>query len=294
MVTVLITTQHMKTEVDVRRKSPAKINLCLHVLGRYENGYHALAMAMQRVDLCDHIRIRITDSGKVKVACEGLALAAGEDNIAARAARLLLAEARGNIGVEIQIDKQIPIAAGLGGGSSNAATVLLALNNMLDLHIDNESLQGLGAQLGADVPFFVFQRPAWATGTGTTLTPLPPLPEVAYLLVNPGMSVSTAAVYQSLQLTKGGELANLPRFSVVTREDLCAALHNDLERLTLIHHPLLQQIKQRLLQLGARGTLMSGSGATLFGVFDRLDQAQYADQVLAVETDWWTCPVSPL
>ena len=279
---------------EVRRKSPAKINLCLHVLGRYENGYHALAMAMQRVDLCDHIRIRITDSGKVKVACEGLALAAGEDNIAARAARLLLAEARGNIGVEIQIDKQIPIAAGLGGGSSNAATVLLALNNMLDLHIDNESLQGLGAQLGADVPFFVFQRPAWATGTGTTLTPLPPLPEVAYLLVNPGMSVSTAAVYQSLQLTKGGELANLPRFSVVTREDLCAALHNDLERVTLIHHPLLQQIKQRLLLLGARGALMSGSGATLFGVFDRLDQAQYADQVLAVETDWWTCPVSPL
>jgi len=108
------------------------------------------------------------------------------------------------------------------------------------------------------------------------------------------MSVSTAAVYQSLQLTKGGELANLPRFSVVTREDLCAALHNDLERVTLIHHPLLQQIKQRLLLLGARGALMSGSGATLFGVFDRLDQAQYADQVLAVETDWWTCPVSPL
>jgi len=279
---------------EVNRKSPAKINLCLYVLGRYEDGYHALAMAMQRVDLCDDIRIRITNFGEVTVDCDGLVLASGEDNIAGRAARLLLAEVQADVGVEIQIDKRIPVAAGLGGGSSNAATVLLALNDMLELNMSNERLQQLGAQLGADVPFFVFQRPAWATGTGTTLSPLPPLPEVAYLLVNPGIAVSTAEVYQSLQLTKGGELANLPRFSVVTKEDLCAALHNDLERVTLIRHPVLQQIRQRLLQLGARGALMSGSGATLFGVFDALDQAQSAADILAAETDWWICAVSPL
>lgn len=277
-------------------KSPAKINLCLHVLGRYDNGYHALAMAMQRIDLCDDIRIRVTTSGEINVTCDGLALAPGENNIATRAARLLFSEAQVDVdvGIDIRIDKRIPVAAGLGGGSSNAATVLLALNDILALHMDNSRLQRLGAQLGADVPFFVFQRPAWATGTGTELTPLPPLPEVAYLLVNPGIAVSTAEVYQSLQLTKGGELANLPRFSVVTKEELCAALHNDLERVTLMRHPLLQQIKQRLLQLGARGALMSGSGATLFGVFDTLDQAQSTASVLAVETDWWTCPVSPL
>lgn len=280
--------------VETNYTSPAKINLCLHVLGRYDNGYHALAMALQRIDLFDDIAIRLTKSGEINVTCDGLALAPGEDNIAARAARLLLTEAQVDDGVEIQIDKRIPVAAGLGGGSSNAATVLLALNDMLALHMANERLQRLGAQLGADVPFFVFQRPAWATGTGTELTPLPPLPEVAYLLVNPGIAVSTAEVYQSLQLTKGGELANLPRFSVVTREELCAALHNDLERVTLVRHPVLQQIKQRLLQLGARGALMSGSGATLFGVFDTLSQAQSAASVLAVETDWWTCPVSPL
>ncbi len=279
---------------DADFKSPAKINLCLYVLGRYENGYHALAMAMQRVDLCDDIQIRVARSGGVKVSCKGLALAAGEDNIAARAARLVLAEAQVDVGVEIQIDKRIPVAAGLGGGSSNAATVLLALNEMLGLNMSNQRLQQLGAQLGADVPFFVFQQPAWATGTGTKLSPLPTLPEVAYLLVNPGISVSTAEVYQSLQLTKGGELANLPRFSVETKEDLCAALHNDLERVTLIRHPVLQQIKQRLLQLGARGALMSGSGATLFGLFDALDQAQGAAHVLTSETDWWACAVSPL
>ncbi|MBD1400119.1 4-(cytidine 5'-diphospho)-2-C-methyl-D-erythritol kinase [Pelobacter sp. M08fum] len=279
---------------QIRVNSPAKINLCLHVLGRYENGYHALAMAMQRVDLCDQVDIRITRAKGVTVHCDGLALAPGEDNIAVRAAHVLLADARLDVGIEIQIDKRIPVAAGLGGGSSNAATVLLALNAMLELNMTNQRLQQLGAQLGADVPFFVFQRPAWATGTGTDLAPLPPLPDVAYLLVNPGISVSTAEVYQSLQLTKGGELANLPRFSVVTKEDLCAALHNDLERVTLKRHPLLQQIKQRLLQLGARGALMSGSGATLFGVFDALGQAQSAADILAAETDWWTCPVSPL
>lgn len=289
-----------KTQADDEKmiernyQSPAKINLCLHVLGRYENGYHALAMAMQRVDLCDEMIIRLTDGVGVTVRCTNLRLAPGEDNIAARAARLLLAAAQVERGVEIVIDKRIPVAAGLGGGSSNAATVLLGLNEMLDLRFSREQLQGFGAQLGADVPFFVFQRPAWATGTGTELAPLPPLPDVAYLLINPGIAVSTAAVYQSLQLTKGGELANLPRFSVVTKEDLCAALHNDLERVTLIRHPVLQQIKQRLLQLGARGALMSGSGATLFGVFDALDQAQSAADILAAETDWWTCPVSPL
>ncbi len=275
-------------------KSPAKINLCLHVLGRYENGYHALAMAMQRVDLCDDIRIRVTGSGGVKVRCEELALAPGEDNIAARAARLLLAEAQVAAGVEIQIDKRIPVAAGLGGGSSNAATVLLALNDMLDLRMDNSRLLRLGAQLGADVPFFIFQRPAWATGTGTDLSALSVLPEVAYLLVNPGIAVSTAEVYQSLQLTKGGELANLPRFSVVTRADLCAALHNDLEKVTLARYPLLSRIKQQLLEVGARGALMSGSGASLFGVFDSLEHAQKAANELAMETNWWVCPVSPM
>ena len=275
-------------------QSPAKINLCLHVLGRYENGYHALAMAMQRVDVCDDISIRLTSGNDVTVACNNLELLPEEDNIAVRAARLLLADACMHTGVEIVINKRIPVAAGLGGGSSNAATVLLGLNEMLELRMDRVRLQRLGAQLGADVPFFVFQRPAWATGTGTELTPLPPLPDVAYLLINPGIAVSTAAVYQSLQLTKGGELANLPRFSVVTRGDLCAALHNDLEKVTLARYPLLSRIKQQLLEAGARGALMSGSGATLFGVFDSLEHAQKAANELAVETSWWVCPVAPM
>lgn len=273
--------------------SPAKINLCLHVLGRRLDGYHELAMAMQRVDLCDRICIRVEDRPGT-VCCLGMQLAADEENIAVRAARLLLDEAGCNNSVVMEIEKKIPLAAGLGGGSSNAATVLTGLNEMLDLGVTDTRLMELGALLGADVPFFIHAGPAWATGTGTTLEPLPPLPEVAYLLVNPKISVSTAWVYQSLQLTKGGELANLPRFSVTTREELCAALHNDLERVTLERYPLLAEIKQLLLEYGALGSLMSGSGATLFGVFTDYAAAERAADQMAEKYSWLFYPVRPL
>lgn len=275
-------------------RSPAKINLCLHVLRRLDSGYHELAMAMQRVDLCDLVRLRIVPEGPVRVQCQAVTLAPGEENIAARAARLLLSEAGIDVGVEIEIEKRIPIAAGLGGGSSNAATVLMGLNELLHCGLGSESLQELGAQLGADVPFFIFQQPAWATGIGTQLQPLPPLPDVAYLLVNPGIAVSTASVYQSLQLTKKGELASLPRFSVVTGSDLCAALHNDLESVTLPRYPLLQRIKQQLIAKGALGALMSGSGATVFGVFENLAAAKSAGRQLQAEADWRVFAVSPI
>lgn len=275
-------------------QAPAKINLCLHVLGRLANGYHELAMAMQRVDLCDTISIRTGGEVGVRVLCPGIELPEGYDNIAAKAARALLEYTHIEIGVDIHIEKRIPVAAGLGGGSSDAATVLLGLNEMLGTNVSMEKLLYLGGTLGADVPFFVFQQPAWATGIGTTLKPLPILPEVAYLLINPGITVSTADVYRSLQLTKGGELANLPRFSVVTKADLCEALHNDLETVTLKQYPVIAEIKQRLLAAGALGALMSGSGSTVFGVFDDFEAAKRAGSDMAAEHDWLVFPVHPV
>jgi 4-diphosphocytidyl-2-C-methyl-D-erythritol kinase len=274
--------------------APAKINLCLHVLGRREDGYHELAMAMQRVDLCDRISIRLDGSVGIRVACQGVEIPAGEENIAARAARLLLAETGREVGVAMEIEKRIPVAAGLGGGSSDAATVLLGLDALLGTRLGKARLMELGGQLGADVPFFIFAEPAWATGIGDTLAPLPPLPTVAYLLVNPQIAVSTAWVYQSLQLTRGGELANLPRFSVVSREQLCAHLHNDLERVTLQRLPLLVEIKRRLLEQGALGALMSGSGATVFGVFSDFAAARQAGLKLAAAHNWLVFPVRPI
>lgn len=275
-------------------KAPAKINLCLHVLGRLDNGYHELAMAMQRVDLCDDIQIALDGPPGIRVVCSGIQLAVGEENIAARAARLFLEETQIDVGIDIEIKKQIPVAAGLGGGSSDAATVLLGLSELLGVDLGLNQLLGIGSRLGADVPFFIFQQPAWATGIGTRLESLPVLPEVAYLLVNPGIAVSTAAVYRSLQLTKGAELANLPRFSVVTRDDLCAALHNDLESVTLQRFPLIAEIKQQLLDQGALGALMSGSGATVFGVFADFAAASRAGETLLVANDWLVCPVRPV
>lgn len=275
-------------------QAPAKINLCLHVLGRREDGYHELAMAMQRVSLCDDVLIDIGGSGAVSVRCAGLELSEGDENIAARAATLLLEYVGLDCGVDIEIVKRIPVAAGLGGGSSDAATVLMGLNEMLGVGLSSSDLQGIGVQLGADVPFFIYGESAWATGTGTNLQPLPSLPAAAYLLVNPGFGVSTAAVYQSLQLTKGGRLANLPRFSVTTIGDLCAALHNDLENVAIESYPEILDIKHALVAGGALGALMSGSGATVFGVYGSFSEASKAGEKLSAETSWVAIPVRPL
>jgi len=273
--------------------APAKINLCLHVLRKRPDGYHDLAMLMQRISLYDRITLTFNDSGVVRVRCAGVALAAGAENIAARAARRLLELARSRDGVEIVIDKQIPVAAGLGGGSSDAASVLIGLNEMLGAGLTQQQLMAEGAKLGADVPFFIFAAPAWATGIGDVLQTVPTLPKVCYVLVNPGVAVSTASVYQNLRLTSPDEVSKLPGFPSTVPE-LAAFLHNDLEQVTIGRHPQLAAIKARLRDLGAAGALMSGSGPTLFGVFASEEVAEEARKVLATESSWRVFLARPL
>ncbi len=273
--------------------APAKINLCLHVLGKRPDGYHELLMLMQRVSLFDRVEIALAPARETLVHCAGVALASGEENIAARAARLLLKKAGLMRQVSITIDKQIPVAAGLGGGSSDAGAVLLGLNRMLGLGATNEELRNLGRELGADVPFFVFERQAWAAGIGEILEPVPALPRVSYLLVNPGVAVSTAWVYGNLGLTPPGDMAKLRQFPK-TPEELVRLLHNDLEKVTVGRFPELVAIKTRLLDLGAAGALMSGSGPTLFGVFVDHGAAQRARQELQDVTGWRVYLVEPL
>jgi 4-diphosphocytidyl-2-C-methyl-D-erythritol kinase len=273
--------------------APAKINLCLHVLGKRPDGYHDLGMLMQRVSLHDRIDITLVPRPGVRVVCAGVDLAPGEENITARAARRLLALAGKAVGVEIVIDKRIPVAAGLGGGSSDAASVLLALEEMLQLGLDRRALMAEGAALGADIPFFLFQQTAWATGIGEVLEPVPDLPPAWYVLVNPGLAVSTAWVYRNLGLTTGADTTKLPRFPK-TLEALVGLLYNDLERVTIPRFPVIAQIKERLVSLGATGALMSGSGPTVFGVFEAEEIARSAAAALAGESGWHVSVVQPI
>lgn len=273
--------------------APAKINLCLHVLGKRADGYHNLAMLMQQVSLYDRIGLTLNDTGGVQVHCDGVTLAAGEENIAARAARALLVFDGKRRGVEIAIDKQIPVAAGLGGGSSDAAAVLAGLNELLGLEFSPERLRAIGVTLGADVPFFLFAPTAWATGIGDCLETIPPLPPVWYVLVNPGVAVSTAWVYQNLGLTSPGEVAKLPGFPG-TVPALTDFLHNDLEAVTVSRFPVVNEIKTALLDHGALGALMSGSGPTVFGLFaDRTAAEQAAARLVAVQP-WRVFVARPL
>ena len=273
--------------------APAKINLCLHVLGKRADGYHELCMLMQRVALFDRIRIALTPEPGVRVFCPRLPLTAGEENIAARAARKILEIAAYSDGVEIHIDKKIPIAAGLGGGSSDAATVLMAMNELLGTGLSREELMALGLQLGADVPFFIFESTAWATGIGEKLEKTSIFQDVWYLLVNPGFSVSTAQVYGKLQLTSARDVARLPRFSG-TLEDMIGGLHNDLEQVTLRDYPVVAKIRRRMLDLGAEGALMSGSGPTVFGVFREREVARQVARTFESESGWKVFVVQPI
>jgi 4-diphosphocytidyl-2-C-methyl-D-erythritol kinase len=211
----------------------------------------------------------------------------GPANIAWRAADALLTMAGITAGIDIFIVKKIPMAAGLGGGSSDAATVLMGLNDLLKLTLTDEKLMSIGVKLGADVPFFIFKKTALAEGIGDRLSLVEGLPPVWLVLVNPNIHVSTAWVYQNLQLTKKPDTARLLKFSN-TIEDICSLLANDLEAVTINRFPVIQEIKDTLLANGARGVLMSGSGPTVFAIFEKEQQASDCQRVLAQNTAWYS------
>ena len=202
-------------------KAPAKVNYLLDVIRRRPDGYHELRMVMQRVDLCDNISITLNNAPRIKITCGKKGVPDGPGNIAWKAARIMLDIAGTDQGAIIEITKNIPVAAGLGGGSSDAAAVLMGMNELLELRLSDRRLMEIGVKLGADVPFFIFKKTALAEGIGEELTAMPAIPKAWILLVNPGIHVSTAWVYSTLQLTNRGELNRLPKF-FATVEDLCS------------------------------------------------------------------------
>lgn len=263
----------------IRRKSYAKINLFLKVLGKRDDGYHDIVTLMQRISLCDEMTFSRKGSDIV-VKCPGNDLPEDEGNIIFRAAEALFSRTRQKRGVEITVTKKIPIAAGLGGGSSNAATTLTTLNEMMELNLEREELMEIGAKLGADVPFFVLEKTAWAFGIGDKFTAADRMPKMWYVLINPGFEVSTKEVYGNLKLglTNDAIKYNMPRSKPVSQ--IVDDLTNDLEGVTSRLYPAIPRIKERLRTHGALGSLMSGSGPTVFGIFKSKQSALQAEDEL--------------
>ena len=267
-------------------KAPAKVNYVLDVIRRRPDGYHDLRMVMQRVNLSDEISITLADTQDITVTCGKNGVPDGPGNIAWKAARTLLDMAGTGQGAEITIAKNIPVAAGLGGGSSDAASVLMGMNELLGLDLSDQRLMEIGVKLGADVPFFIFKKTALAEGIGEQLSAMPDMPPAWVLLVNPGVHVSTGWVYRNLQLTNRVELAKLPYF-YGTIEDICSILSNDLESVTIPAFPVIAEIKATMMRSGALGAMMSGSGPTVFGLFSDRATAEQAREELVRSTGWF-------
>ncbi|MGV1098760.1 4-(cytidine 5'-diphospho)-2-C-methyl-D-erythritol kinase [Thiovibrio sp. JS02] len=259
-------------------EAPAKINLYLAIKGKRADGYHELVTQMLKLTLADLLHFEIV-SGGITLICPDSDLPTGDDNLVFRAAMTFLAAADLRQGVRIVLEKKVPIAAGLGGGSSDAAAVLRGLNQLFHHPFSPERLLDLARPLGADVPFFVHDcAAAWATGIGDVITPNQISAPDWVVLVNPGFSVSTKWVYENFTLTTVGNPYILGREFArgvsPCPEPENVPLYNDLEAVTIRKYPELGLIKEELLADGAHGALMSGSGPTVFGLFREKEHAQ--------------------
>lgn len=271
--------------------SPAKINLCLHVTGRRPDGYHDLFSLICPVGLYDILEFDFSADG-ISVNCDHPDVPTDESNLAHRAARLFLnalAREKGKSvpGVKISLAKHIPVAGGLGGGSSNAAVVLGALNCYYEHPFSQPALHRMALSIGADIPFFLLGQPAIATGVGEVLRPVYNLLKFYVLLINPGFHVSTASVYNNLNLgLTNNQKLNKEQFFRARRLDPVRYLWNDLESVTASKFPEIREIKDLLLANGADGALMTGSGPTVFGLFYDVTVAQNAYSALSHHPAW--------
>ncbi len=262
--------------------APAKVNLFLRVLRKRTDGYHDIFSLMQKISLHDELIFSSRPKGIV-LHCPGTNLPADKSNLVFRAAKAIFDYCNYVRGMEITLIKRIPMTAGLGGGSSDAATTLIALNKICSFKLKKSELIKIGSKIGADVPFFIFGNAALATGIGDKLKHLRKLPPLNLLLIKPGFELSTKMVYKNLnlRLTSGKNNYSIPR--ILDLSDIIQVLHNDLESVSMKIHPELADLKKLLLSHGALGALMSGSGPTVFGLFRNGKEARKALEVIAKE-----------
>ncbi len=267
-------------------KAYAKINLGLDVLRQRDDGYHEVRMVMQTVGIFDRIDINWRKEPGISLDTNLYYLPSNENNLAYRAARLLMDEFPIKAGVDIQLKKFIPVAAGMAGGSSDAAAVLFGINKMFRLGLSMEELMQRGVKLGADVPYCIMRGTALSEGIGEILTPLPPAPQCQVLIAKPGISVSTRSVYENLhanELSPGQHPDIDGMIRAICAGDLpgiCQRMGNVLETVTIRQYPAIQQIKDFMASHGADGSLMSGSGPTVFGIYTDSQAAKNAYEKL--------------
>lgn len=271
----------MKNLDEIILKARAKINLTLDVTGKREDNYHILEMIMQTISLYDKVYVKKIDKPVLRLKSNLDWLPADERNLAYMAAKLLKEEFQIKQGIFIELDKRIPVAAGLAGGSTDCAAVLIAVNRLFRLGLSKEELMKYGLRLGADVPYCIMRGTVLAQGIGEVLTPLSQQCPFCYVvLVKLPISVSTAFVYKNLSLQSIQSRPNTAKMIQSIEngdlEGVCNYLCNVLETVTISHYPEINKVKKRLLQLGAKGSLMSGSGPTVFGLFKEKETAQKA------------------
>lgn len=265
-------------------KAYGKINLGLDVIRKRPDGYHDLDMVMQMVDVYDDVILTQIEGKEIVVRTDTAVLSNGTDNLAYMAARMLMDEFGITQGLEITIKKRIPIAGGMAGGSSDCAATLKGVNQMFDLGLSKEELMERGVRLGADVPYCILGGTAIARGIGEILTPLPTPPECHVIIAKPPVSVSTAFVYGNIRPDKIERRPDIEAMvSAIKTQNLyklAESLYNVMEDITVPQYPIIQEIKTVMLDNGALNSIMSGSGPTVFGLYDDIEKAEQTVELL--------------
>lgn len=268
----------------MRLRALAKINLGLDVVRKREDGYHEVRMVMQTIRMYDQIEVHKTEEPGIKIRTNLPYLPVNEGNLVYKAAQMLMDEFHIEQGIYVDLKKVIPVAAGMAGGSTDAAAMLVGMNKMFELGLSKEDLMIRAKTIGADVPYCVLRGTALAEGIGEILTPLPPMPEAYVLIGKPAISVPTKFVYGNLNVP------NLPfhpdidgMVQALKDQDLYGIterMENVLETVTIPAYPIIDEIKKKMKEWGAVNSLMSGSGPTVFGIFDDKEKAEYAYEQL--------------
>lgn len=261
--------------------APAKINIGLDVLGRRDDGYHDLKMIMQTIDLEDILTFTIKEGGReITMTCTDSSLSVDDTNLVMRAARHMADEFGIKSSIEIHLEKNIPIAAGMAGGSTDAATTFIAMNDIFGLGLSKAELMERAVNLGADIPYCILRGTALSEGIGDILTPLPEYKDVTILIVKPPINVSTAFVYGNLKIdsqTNHPDIDNIMNYMAqMNHSAVGSLLGNVLEDVTVKEYPVIDDIKGCMIKNGSLGALMSGSGPTVFGIFENDETASKA------------------